>query len=386
MKAWLLETMRCPACIEAGRPGDLGIFGGAGSPEGNLEPGRILAEGVLECATCEARYPVLDEAPRMLPISDLTAAEKAVLDDLAPRITEPDESRGMDSQERENRIREIILRDYGYPTSGGSLKRAMDDFAYQQAYPRGRVYQMKLLRKLIGRAPEILLDIGGGSGGNLEAARQAFPLRHGIVADLRTDWPPLYQTGDRSIAYVRADARRLPFRSAAFELVISSFLIEHVREWQRVVREATRLGTYAFIGFGPNRTFPVELGHFDVPLVHCLPPSAGSLAALGWGAVTGNRRSLRNIRRTLSEMNYITSSEYYLFCRSQGIRCTNIFVDMFEAWAEEGRKGLRGLLGRNRTMTRGLSRLMVYMGAEPNIYSLIRSGTAEEPLAASSAR
>jgi uncharacterized protein YbaR (Trm112 family) len=379
MKSWLLETLRCPACAEAHRPGELGVAGiESREPGAGLAPGQTLVEGVLACSTCQARYPVLDEAPRMLPIPDLTAAELAVMERGVPRLSAAAEGGGMDPQERENRIREVILRDYGYPTSGNSWKRAMEDFAYQQSYPRSRVYQMKLLRRLIGTAPEVLLDIGGGSGGNLEAARQAFPLRHGIVADLRTDWPPLYQTGDRSIAYVRADARRLPFRSSAFELVISSFLIEHVHEWQRVVREATRLGTFAFIGFGPNRSFPVELGHFDVPLVHCLPPSAGSLAALGWGTLTGNRRSWRNIRRTLTEMNYISSSEYYVFCRSQGLRCKNIFVEMFEAWALEGKQGMRGLLGRNPGLTRKLSRFLVSLGAEPNIYSLIHSGPAEE--------
>ena len=385
MRSWLLETMRCPACTEAGLPGDLAIAGvDAGS---GLAAGQILVEGVLQCSRCSARYPVLEEAPRMLPIPDLSAEERAILEHASPRIEESAApGGGMDPQERENRIREIILRDYGYPSSGGSWKRAMEDFAYQQSYPRSRVYQMKLLRHLIGRDPEILLDIGGGSGGNLEAARQVFPLRYGIVADLRSDWPPLYRTGDRSIAYVRADARRLPFRSAAFELVISSFLIEHVHEWQRVVREAVRLGAFAFIGFGPNRSFPVEIGHFDVPLAHCLPPSAGSLAALGWGALTGNRRTLRNIRRTLTEMNYITSSEYYLFCRSQGLRCRNIFVEMFDAWAREGEKGLRGLLGRNRALTRGLSRFMVYLGTEPNIYSLIHSAPPEEAAPAVSSR
>ncbi len=385
MRTWLLETMRCPACTEAGQPGRLAVLG-LGPGQGGLDPAQILVEGVLACGSCDARYPVLEEAPRMLPIPDLTAEKLAVLQRGSHVLAAAAQGGVMDPQERENRIREIILRDYGYPSSGGNLKRAMEDFAYQQAYPKSRVYQMKLLRNLIGRTPEVLLDIGGGSGGNLEAARQVFPLRYGIVADLRTDWPPLYRTGDRSIAYVRADARRLPFRSSAFELVISSFLIEHVHEWQRVVNEAVRLGDFAFIGFGPNRSFPVELGHFDVPLAHCLPPSAGSLAALGWGALTGNRRSLRNIKRTLTEMNYITSSEYYLFCRSQGLRCRNIFVEMFEAWAGEGEKGLRGMLGRNRTLTRGLSRFMVYLGAEPNIYSLIHSGAAQEPAPARAAQ
>src|SRR5262249_37351253 len=140
MKAWLLDTMRCPACIEAGRPGDLALLGVASG--GGLAPSQVLVDGVLECASCGARYPVLEEAPRMLPASDLTGEERTIFDLAAARIVEADQDSGMDSQERENRIREIILRDYGYPTEGGSLKRAMDDFDYQKAYPRGRVYQM----------------------------------------------------------------------------------------------------------------------------------------------------------------------------------------------------------------------------------------------------
>lgn len=75
-----------------------------------------------------------------------------------------------------------------------------------------------------------------------------------------------------AISYVQGDACALPFPDAAFDVVHSNAVIEHVggRERQEAfVREALRVGRRVFVTT-PNRWFPVEV-HTRLPLVHWLP-------------------------------------------------------------------------------------------------------------------
>jgi len=81
------------------------------------------------------------------------------------------------------------------------------------------------------------------------------------------------------IPYVQGDACALPFPDAAFDVVFSNAVIEHVggRERQEAfVREAVRVGKRVFLTT-PNRWFPLEV-HTRLPLVHWLPSGAAGRA------------------------------------------------------------------------------------------------------------
>jgi SAM-dependent methyltransferase len=72
--------------------------------------------------------------------------------------------------------------------------------------------------------------------------------------------------------WVAGDGRALPFRDAAFDVVFSNSVIEHVGDAasQRVfAREVARVGRAYWVQT-PNRWFPVEQ-HLLTPLVHWLP-------------------------------------------------------------------------------------------------------------------
>jgi SAM-dependent methyltransferase len=72
--------------------------------------------------------------------------------------------------------------------------------------------------------------------------------------------------------WVAGDGRALPFRDAAFDVVFSNSVIEHVGDaasQERFAREVARVGR-AFWVQTPNRWFPVEQ-HLLTPLVHWLP-------------------------------------------------------------------------------------------------------------------
>jgi Methyltransferase domain len=72
--------------------------------------------------------------------------------------------------------------------------------------------------------------------------------------------------------WVAGDGRCLPFRDAAFDVVFSNSVIEHVGDassQQCFAREVARVGR-AFWVQTPNRWFPVEQ-HLLTPFVHWLP-------------------------------------------------------------------------------------------------------------------
>ena len=72
--------------------------------------------------------------------------------------------------------------------------------------------------------------------------------------------------------WVAGDGRALPFRDAAFDVVFSNSVIEHVGDAQSqraFAREVARVGRAYWVQT-PNRWFPVEQ-HLLTPLVHWLP-------------------------------------------------------------------------------------------------------------------
>ena len=78
--------------------------------------------------------------------------------------------------------------------------------------------------------------------------------------------------GAGAAQWVAADGRRLPFRDAAFDVVFSNSVIEHVGDGasqERFAREVTRVGRAYWVQT-PNRGFPVEQ-HLLTPFLHWLP-------------------------------------------------------------------------------------------------------------------
>jgi hypothetical protein len=73
-------------------------------------------------------------------------------------------------------------------------------------------------------------------------------------------------------SWVAGDGRQLPFRDAAFDVVFSNSVIEHVGDaasQQRFAREVMRVGRGYWVQT-PNRWFAVEQ-HLLTPFIHWLP-------------------------------------------------------------------------------------------------------------------
>jgi SAM-dependent methyltransferase len=145
---------------------------------------------------------------------------------------------------------------------------------------RSRERKLKLFLDELRPTPETtVLDVGadelgfgeGDGCGTLNFFEERYPWPERITALGLHDGSGFRERYPH-IPYVQGDACALPFPDAAFDVVFSNAVIEHVggRERQRkLVSEAIRVGRRVFITT-PNRRFPVEV-HTRLPLVHWLP-------------------------------------------------------------------------------------------------------------------
>jgi SAM-dependent methyltransferase len=127
--------------------------------------------------------------------------------------------------------------------------------AYPAWHPATEVYA-----DLVGHyfQPGIrVLDLGCGRGGLVEQLNH--PLDR--VAGVDADWRSLREHRLETLPRTAAVASALPFRAASFELVFSSWLLEHLADPARTLREIGRVlrpeGVFIFIT--PNKRHPLTI-------------------------------------------------------------------------------------------------------------------------------
>ncbi|MCS6872788.1 MAG: class I SAM-dependent methyltransferase [Anaerolineae bacterium] len=101
--------------------------------------------------------------------------------------------------------------------------------------PATEVYE-GLIRAML-RPYSAVLDVGCGRGGVLEQLGEAVALPFGVDPDLASLREHRLPALPRAAAY--ADA--LPFRAASFDLIVCSWLLEHLQTPERTFREFMRV-------------------------------------------------------------------------------------------------------------------------------------------------
>lgn len=85
-----------------------------------------------------------------------------------------------------------------------------------------------------------VLDVGCGTGW-FTRRFAALPGVHVTGIDLDTDWLEFARSRDASAAYIRADARALPFPDGCFDLVVSVTALCFIPGWQAALSEMLRV-------------------------------------------------------------------------------------------------------------------------------------------------
>jgi 2-polyprenyl-3-methyl-5-hydroxy-6-metoxy-1,4-benzoquinol methylase len=298
----------------------------------DLEGEHHIADGILACSGGH-RWPILDEVPRLVGGSQFTTEEREFLSQPTggqPRRTVTPLVLSDDEVERE--LACTVRRNYGYGPgmSPGARRRAEREIEYTVAEYRGlnKNKYLTLVRERLRARPRRLLDVGGDLGASAKCFAAAYGCRDVVVVDLNIANHHAFKSADRRLCLVRADAQNLPFADAAFDLVVSAFLLEHVPDWRTAASEMMRVAAECFISFGPNRWFPYEIGHIDAPLAGTLPKSMAKYVAYVWLWLTRQGRSLKRIEESLAEVHFISSRAFRGQCRNCHRQAINLFPQL----------------------------------------------------------
>lgn len=176
---------------------------------------------------------------------------------------------------------------------------------YAKLSPRFRERRMRGFADAFGLdASARVLDVGGSSG-----IWTLLPTRPQVVLlNLVVDGEHGQGEGFTDVV---GDARRLPFRDSAFDVVFSNSLIEHLSTYEqqrRFADECRRVGRRYFIQ-APNRRFFLE-PHLLTPSIHWLPKRARARLLRNftvWGLMT--RPTREECRQFVEEVRLPTERE-----------------------------------------------------------------------------
>lgn len=231
-------------------------------------------DGILACAGCAARYPVIAGTPRMLAAEHRGRLRAAY--PLAAEVLGPDAGPSGEP-DAEAAVKQLTADSFAYEWERfGALR---DEWAKNFA----DYLQPHAPASLAGQT---ILDVGAGSGRHSFHAAQAGAKV--VAVDLGSSIDVARRNLPPSVLTVQADAERLPFEEGGFDLVMSIGVLHHLPDPERALRSVAR---YARPG-----------GHVHVYL-YWLPERRWHRTALG--AVTAARRlTVRLPHRTLHVLCY----------------------------------------------------------------------------------
>ncbi len=244
----LLELLACPECGSA-----------------NLS---LLSEDILACSSCDARYPILNGIPQMLPahLAATLHQKNAYLERLKAAMHQGKDLRNPGSPELDRFMWEHHLYNWGKEVIC-SDSRAAEIFAhYAEKGARGLC---RFLQERVGGVyGKRLLYVGSGNDRLVSLPLEqagAFIVNLDLVSDSLED---LREAGAQNC--VCGDARQLPFRAEAFDVVFSKGSLHHsqpIAEPLRAMARAVKRGGHIVVAEPskymrlPRFLLPAGLGH-----------------------------------------------------------------------------------------------------------------------------
>ena len=178
----------------------------------------------------------------------------------------------------------------------------------------GQDRRLNLIRQAAPLEGARILDIGCGLGVYVRKFREFSELVYGVDIDAKR----LLEGSRTTPGLLLSASETLPFRDAAFDIVVLNEVIEHVRDDAATVREALRIirpGGHIVI-FAPNRLYPFEthgiyLGDRfifgNIPLINWLPDPLRNRLVPHARAYTkrGIRRTYKNLAARVDVETYV---------------------------------------------------------------------------------
>lgn len=387
MRAWLLDYLVCPVCrtrlgAQAAR---LRVCRGSDD--------RRIHEGVLTCASCGQVYPITGSIPRLVPPEQLSDHERAAAERLARHEGPPREEvvSPLSEEELRERLEQMVRQQYKVTTGDTAyLRRHLEHrVTYVLDYAGERVKHVETVGPYLERPIRSIVEVGGGSGGYLGSFMAETGARRGVLVDILEGSCEMALLREPKTEVIRGDAHCLPFRDGAFDLMISSMMLEHLPDWRRGALEMARVARQGYITYSPNGAFPYDHGHLDAPVHAWMPRCLAVAVAFAFSRLRRTGHTRKTIRDEVEALNLVPRRRLTRLLRRHGVSSHPLFERLmqFSVLEERPHDAARAkrLLRDHPRAASWIARALVLAGAEPVVSLYIKANRPPAHAAADAA-
>lgn len=281
-----------------------------------------VKSGYLLCLGCDKAYEIKEYIPHLRADESLplTGKDAPVLTGDTERITKSlPEGKKKDSQ-MHAAVKALLPFDRAKKEK--AQKNLEHDLEYRTKHSEKNKY-VRLFEKYLEKPPRVVLEIGIGQGGFTSSVKKMLNPSIFFGLDYERDWLDIAKIRDFETECVVADARNLPFRDDAFDLMYSAYTLEHIPGLEAVVSETRRTSKEAFYIFGPSSWSPFDFHFEKAPFLPWLPAGLGKKWAYYWKVTrAGFSYSRKEISDEYDMMNYMTPSYFERTCKANNLEIT----------------------------------------------------------------
>lgn len=341
-----------------------------------------IVRGILTCAACGAEYPIIAGIPRLC--LDLDSGEQAAIGEMH-KIRDPI-TRSEPAREGPvdyEALRELVVARSPRPETDTPyiLNRWENEIDFRVKHCEKQDKVIKTLELHCKQDFDVILDIGAGQGGLIKCLGDTYPSAELIALDYDLSWAEVAKLRNPRATIIRGDAAAIPFKSESIDCVVSSSVLEHVRDYDMALEEMCRVIKDAlFLSWGPNKFAVYDFGHLDAPVAIFPRPTADRVALL-WHKMRRTGRRPETIPAELDHTFYISTAHVKRVLQRHG-NARNVFAD-FAMFSLENpysyhMGGLKHLLASHRRVSEMLFRLLVLLKIEPQCYYILRKTASSD--------
>lgn len=308
----VVQHLECPICHKALEWKSVEVTA-ANQPE-------VILVGTLVCET--AHCFAVEEGCALLRAEDEGRIGSAK--NSTPTIALPE------GQELEkllaDRIR--VMLPWDKATTARSRKRLENDFQYRLSFASKKKY-LPMLSHI--KEPKVVCEVGSGQGGFLTDLRERFPAADVMGIEYDPEWAKIAALRDPSTTVLVADARNMPIKENAIDLLTSVYAMEHIPRWWEFMRELKRTSKQALLLFGPNKWFPWDLGHApEVPFLPMLPFWMRVFSLYVMKRILGYPLSWAETVDSQREMSYISPRSFTCALKTHELHYSDRFMEFVD--------------------------------------------------------